>query len=114
MGGAAALSSGRGVANKPRDAMMETAGYKFIPPPENAAKLLPSEARELFRRNGYYSSTSGFCTGFLQTNVAILPGKFAGDFEEFCRRNHGPLPLIYRSKPGEVGVPPLAEDVDIR
>ena len=86
----------------------------FIPPPENAGKLLPSEARKLFRRNGYYSNTSGFCYGFLQVNVAILPGKFSDDFEEFCRRNHGPLPLIYCSKPGEVGAPPLAKESDVR
>lgn len=79
-----------------------------------AALLLPSEARQLFRRNGYYGPTSGFCAGYLQANAVMLPGELADDFGELCRRNHGPLPLLYRSKPAEVGAPPLAKDSDIR
>lgn len=87
---------------------------KFPPPPENAATLLPSEARALFRLNRYYGATTGFCRGYLQANVVVFPEPLADDFEEFCRRNRAPLPLLYRSKPGEVGAPPLAEDSDIR
>ena len=86
----------------------------FLPPPENAATLLPSEARALFRLNRYYGATTGFCRGYLQANVVVFPEPLADDFEEFCRRNRAPLPLLYRSKPGEVGAPPLAEDSDIR
>ncbi len=50
----------------------------------------------------------------MQMNVIALPADLADDFEELCRRNHGPLPLVYRSKPGEVSAPPLAEDSDVR
>ena len=87
---------------------------KFLPPPENAATLRPSEARAVFRENRYYGSTTGFCRGYLQANVVVFPEQLADEFEEFCRRNRAPLPLLYRSKPGEVGAPPLAEDSDIR
>ena len=87
---------------------------KFLPPPENAATLHPSEARAIFRQNSYYGPTTGFCLGYLQANVAVFPEQLADDFEEFCRRNRGPLPLLYRSKPGEVGAPQLAKNSDIR
>lgn len=87
---------------------------KFLPPPENAASLAPSEARQLFRLNRYYGPTSGFCLGYLQANMAVLPEELADDFEEFCRKNYGPFPLICRSAAGEIGAPPLAKDSDIR
>ena len=57
---------------------------------------------------------AGFCLGHAQTNVAILPDELSDDFEEFCKKNFGPLPLLYRSKAGEVGAPPLAADSNIR
>ena len=88
--------------------------YKFIPPPENAASLSPAEARAIFRRNGYYGSTSGFCVGHAQANVTMLPSSLADEYEEFCRKNYGPLPVIYRSKPGEINPPPLAKDSDVK
>lgn len=88
--------------------------YKFLAPPPNADKLSPREAREVFGRNGYYGPTSGFCRGYNQTNIAVLPSSFSNEFLEFCRQNSGPLPVLYSSKPGEVGAPPLANGSDIR
>ena len=88
--------------------------YKFIPPPEKASVLQPSEARSLFRRNGYYGPTSGFCRGYTQANIIVLPKELADDFEEFCKRNSGPFPLLYKSQPGECTAPPLARESDIK
>lgn len=88
--------------------------YKFLPRPENAQTMSPSDARALFRRNGYYGNTSGFCKSYDQANVLILSDQLADDFEEFCRRNSAPFPLLYRSKPGEAGAPPLADNSDIK
>ena len=82
--------------------------------PENASCMKPSDARSLFRRNEYNGYTSGFCSGYAQTNVLILPKELADDFEELCRRNSGAFPLLYRSKSGEIGAPVLAADSDIR
>ena len=88
--------------------------YKHPPRPDNAGELLPSEARALFKRNGYYGPTSGFCFGFVQANLIILSDEQAEDFHVFCQKNSGPLPLIYKSKTGEHSAPPLAEDSDVR
>lgn len=82
--------------------------------PENASCMEPSDARSLFRKNAYDGYTSGFCSGYAQANVLILPKELADDFEELCRQNSGAFPLLYRSKPGEIGAPVLAADSDIR
>lgn len=94
--------------------MANESSYEYLPRPDNASSMSPSDARALFRRNGYYGTTAGFCLGHAQTNVVILPKQFSDDFEEFCKRNSGPLPLLYRSGAGEVGAPPLAADSNIR
>lgn len=88
--------------------------YKFIPPPENASSLLPSEARAIFRTNGYYGHTSGFCAGYTQANLLVVPGHLADDFEEFCGVNSAPFPLLYRSRAGDCSAPPLAKDSDVK
>ena len=95
--------------------MEGTASSVALPPaPENAASLSPAEARALFRLNEYHGSTTGFCSGYLQANVTILPSALAEDFHEFCRRNHAAMPLLYRSTPGEVTSELTTTDSDIR
>ena len=88
--------------------------YKYLPRPDNAGGLAPAEARALFKRNGYYGNTSGFCMGYVQANLVVLPEILADNFQEFCKKNSGPLPLLYRSKEGEYAAPPLAKDSDVR
>ena len=88
--------------------------YKFLPRPEGSGAFTPAEARALFRRNGYYGNTSGFCHGYTQANLLVLPESLAEDFEEFCRRNSGPAPLLYKSKAGECSAPVLARDSDVK
>lgn len=87
--------------------------YKFVKPPEKARELSPKETRELFRVNGYYGATAGFSMGHVQANFAIVPSSMADAFEEFCKRNEAPMPLLYRSKNGELAAPPLATDSDV-
>ncbi len=38
--------------------------------------------------------TSGMCNGYAQANLVILPEKYAGDFEEFAKKNPKPCPLL--------------------
>ncbi|XP_054827718.1 D-glutamate cyclase, mitochondrial isoform X2 [Eublepharis macularius] len=52
--------------------------------------------------------------GYKQANIIILHKSLADDFEKFCHGNDGPLPLLYRSKPGEWKCPTLSTDSDIR
>ncbi|NWW38070.1 GLUCM protein, partial [Panurus biarmicus] len=52
--------------------------------------------------------------GYKQANVVILHKSLADDFEKFCHANDGPLPLLYRSQPGDWKCPSLSSDSDIR
>ncbi|ETE65432.1 hypothetical protein L345_08788, partial [Ophiophagus hannah] len=77
--------------------------------------LLPCAVRNLIRSNKLnISNTSGMAEGFVQANVIIMHKSFADDFEKFCQVNDGPLPLLYRSKPGEWKCPFLSNSSDIR
>uniref|UniRef100_A0A8C5WKI6 D-glutamate cyclase n=1 Tax=Leptobrachium leishanense TaxID=445787 RepID=A0A8C5WKI6_9ANUR len=77
--------------------------------------LAPAAVRGLIRHNKINATnTSGMSTGFNQANVVILHKSLADDFEKFCRANSGPLPLLFRSAPGEWSSPPLSQDSDIR
>ena len=88
--------------------------YKFPPAPSNHGTMKPAEARAIFRLGNYYGPTAGFCLGYLQANLTVIPSKFADDFEEFCKKNSAPLPLLHRSKPGDVLASPLAEGSNVR
>ncbi|XP_077322886.1 D-glutamate cyclase, mitochondrial isoform X2 [Lithobates pipiens] len=77
--------------------------------------LLPTTARSLIRHNKIaIRNTSGMSAGYNQANVVILHRSLADDFEKFCQANSGPLPLLYRSVPGEWKCPPLSTESDIR
>ncbi|XP_075700467.1 D-glutamate cyclase, mitochondrial isoform X2 [Rhinoderma darwinii] len=77
--------------------------------------LIPAAVRGLIRQNRIHvRNTSGMSAGYNQANVVILHKSLADDFEKFCQANSGPLPLLYRSGPGERKCPPLSGDSDIR
>ncbi|XP_060612691.2 D-glutamate cyclase, mitochondrial isoform X1 [Anolis sagrei] len=81
----------------------------------NLKTLVPCAVRNLIRSNKLsIRNTSGMAEGFKQANVIILHKSLADDFEKFCQANDGPLPLLYRSKPGEWKCPSLSNDSDIR
>lgn len=52
--------------------------------------------------------------GYLQANLAILPALLADEFEQFCKLNTAPCPLLYKSSPGELSAGNLAQDSDVR
>ncbi|NXB09843.1 GLUCM protein, partial [Cnemophilus loriae] len=77
--------------------------------------LLPHVLRRIIRHNRLsISNTSGMAEGYKQANVVILHKSLADDFEKFCHANNGPLPLLYRSQPGDWKCPSLSSDSDIR
>ncbi|XP_032545933.1 D-glutamate cyclase, mitochondrial isoform X2 [Chiroxiphia lanceolata] len=77
--------------------------------------LLPHVLRRIIRLNRLnISNTSGMAEGYKQANVVILHKSLADDFEKFCHANDGPLPLLYRSQPGDWKCPSLSSDSDIR
>ncbi|KAM9380908.1 D-glutamate cyclase, mitochondrial [Phaethornis superciliosus] len=77
--------------------------------------LLPHVLRKVIQCNRLrVSNTSGMAQGYKQASVVILHKSLADDFEKFCYANDGPLPLLYRSKPGDWKCPSLSSDSDIR
>ena len=54
----------------------------------------PREVRERIRSQEITFPTAGMAAGYAQANLVILPGKWAADFEEFCRLNPFPCPVL--------------------
>src|SRR5262245_64928468 len=81
------------------------------------ASVVPRTGRDarLAARGGEFKGqTAGVAPGYVQGNLAILPGSLAGDFLRFCQLNPKPCPLLGASAPGDYRLPTLAEDLDIR
>jgi uncharacterized protein YcsI (UPF0317 family) len=72
------------------------------------------DARIAARGGVFKGQTAGVAPGYVQGNLAILPGSLAGDFLRFCQLNPKPCPLLAASAPGDYRLPTLAEDLDIR
>lgn len=78
---------------------------------ESAASS-PAEARRRYRE-GLAVSTSGWATGFTQTNMVVLPRDWAFDMLLFGQRNPQPVPLLDVTDPGATSTV-LAPDADLR
>src|ERR1700760_1290470 len=79
--------------------------------------LLPQtgrDARLAARGARFKGQTAGVAPGYVQGNLAILPGNVAGDFLRFCQLNPKPCPLLAASSPGDARLPSLGPDLDIR
>ena len=76
--------------------------------------LTPSQLRKQIRSGKHTGNTSGYCPGFVQTNMVILPKDWAADFLQFCQKNPKPCPVLGMSDPGSWEIPELAADLDIR
>lgn len=81
---------------------------------ENMTDLTPTQLRQRIRSGEHTGNTSGFCSGFVQTNMVILPKDWANDFLQFCQKNPKPCPVLGMSNPGSWEIPELAADLDIR
>lgn len=82
------------------------------PAPDETATLTPAEARALFRA-GLVRPTSGFCDGYAQANLIIVPRSHAFDLLLFAQRNPKPMPLLGVLDAGEV-TSPLLSGGDVR
>ncbi|MBT6780431.1 MAG: putative hydro-lyase [Porticoccaceae bacterium] len=78
------------------------------------SQLNPHALRLKIRSNQFKGMTSGYCQGYVQCNLVILPQTWAEDFANFCHANPKPCPLIAISKIGNPLLPELGQDVDIR
>lgn len=57
-------------------------------------KMNPKELRKKIASGEFDKPTSGYCDGFVQANLLILPKKYATHFEEFGRKNPKPIPIL--------------------
>lgn len=75
--------------------------------------VTPREWRARFRA-GETRQTAALAPGYVQTNIAVLPERFADDFEAFLRANPAACPLVARSIGGDPSLAGLGEEIDIR
>ena len=75
--------------------------------------MTPAELRALSAAGKFDEPTAGFCSGFVQANLAAFPQKYADDFEAFCRANPKPCPLLEIIGPGNTVSRKLAPGADI-
>ena len=82
---------------------------------KDRANWTPAEARAQFRQNFFpFVQSGGIAAPYTQVSVHFVPSAEAKLFAEFCRLNHAPCPVVYKSEPGQVTAPPIAADLDIR
>lgn len=77
-------------------------------------ELSPKQLRQRIRNGEHTGNTSGFCSGYVQTNMVILPKDWASDFLQFCQKNPKPCPVLGIADAGSWEIPELAADLDIR
>ncbi|MBA2608078.1 MAG: putative hydro-lyase [Actinobacteria bacterium] len=73
-----------------------------------------SMTRAAIRAGDYKGATGHLASGFVQSNIVILPEAYAADFLKFCHLNPKPCPLLALGAPGDPRLPTLGEDIDIR
>lgn len=80
-----------------------------VPPTDLAdvARLTPAQARARFRA-GLVAPTAGWCRGYAQANLIIVPRDHAFDTLLFAQRNPKPCPILGVLDAGEVTGPLLA------
>ena len=72
------------------------------------------DVRLRIRAGEITTPTAGLAPGFVQANIAILPARYAADFERFCRLNPQSCPLLAMGEPGDPSLPALGADIDMR
>ncbi|MEZ5448687.1 MAG: putative hydro-lyase [Thiolinea sp.] len=76
--------------------------------------LTPQQLRQRIRSGEHTGNTSGYCPGYVQCNMTILPKDWAAEFLQFCTLNPKPCPVLGMADPGSWEIPALAADLDVR
>ena len=79
----------------------------------NTENMTPAEVRALIREGRIDCQTSGMCPGYAQTNLCILPKKYAYDFLLYTQRNPEACPVLEVSDAGSRELHIIAKDADI-
>jgi uncharacterized protein YcsI (UPF0317 family) len=78
------------------------------------ARHTPAMLRGAIKAGHFTGPTAGLCPGYVQCNVVILPASDAADFEQFCRLNPQPCPLVAKTLPGDPAPLDAAFGADLR
>jgi uncharacterized protein YcsI (UPF0317 family) len=71
-------------------------------------------ARLRIRSGEFTGPTAGLAPGHVQANLVVLPAALAEGFLRFAEANPKPCPVLAVSAPGDVRLPALCQDLDIR
>lgn len=82
-------------------------------PTTDFAALSPTQARAAIRRGEITGPTTGFCSGYAQGNLVVLPKALAWDFLLFCQRNPKACPLLEVADAGQRSFSRFAPGSDI-
>lgn len=82
-------------------------------PKSNPSSLKPDELRAAIRAGQFSGPTAGYCPGYAQANLAVLPRDLAFDFLLFTQRNPRACPVLEVGDPGSRSLSFLAKDCDI-
>ena len=76
--------------------------------------IVPAELRRLCREGVFRRPTAGYCPGYVQANLVIVPRSIATDFYHFCEWNPQPCPLLEMLPAGDPTTKRLAVNADLR
>lgn len=76
--------------------------------------MTPAQLRQRIRSGEHSGNTSGYCAGFVQCNMVILPKDWAAEFLQFCTKNPKPCPVLGMADAGSWEIPALAANLDVR
>ncbi|CAN5738120.1 putative hydro-lyase [soil metagenome] len=76
--------------------------------------MAPEDLRAKIRGGEYAGPTSGLASGYVQTNLVILPEEYAFDFLKFCVRNPKPCPVLEVTDAGSPTPSIMAPEADLR
>lgn len=76
--------------------------------------MTPYQLRQQIRKGEFTAPTSGYCPGYTQVNIIIMPARYGDDFKKFCELNHEACPLLDVTAPGDPIFRYLGKDVDVR
>ena len=79
----------------------------------NYSAFPPAEIRALIRAGKLDAPTTGFCDGYAQGNLVVLPKALAWDSLLFCQRNPKACPLLEVADAGERSFSQFAPGSDI-
>lgn len=75
--------------------------------------MTPSEFRQMIRTGRHLGPTAGYCPGYAQANLVVLPKELAYDFLLFAQRNPRSCPLLEVTDMGSRYLKEIAPGADI-